>query len=349
MAKPIRVLVVDDSPLIRQLLTSMLSEENTGIEVVGTAADPFIARDKIKQLRPDVITLDVEMPRMTGLQFLKNLMRLYPMPVVMVSSLTEQGAPETLDALELGAVDYIAKPQIKNEAAFKRFAKHLVEKITIASTAKVRILETEKVQQRRSQVETVQSYHRWIAIGASTGGTEAIKEVLMTVPKHCPPIVITQHIPAVFSRSFAMRLNHSLELEVCEAENGLEVLPGRVIIAEGDHHLEFIKQQGKTVCQLSASEPVNRHRPSVGVMFDSLRTVITPSKLVVVLLTGMGNDGASALARLKQEGASTLVQDEASSVVWGMPGAAVAQGAVDEVVPLSEVARRMLSLAAVKQ
>lgn len=348
MTKLVRVLVVDDSPLMRQLLTTLL-EEADGIEVIGTAADPFIARDKIKQLRPDVLTLDVEMPRMTGLQFLKNLMRLKPMPVVMVSSLTEQGAPETLDALELGAVDYIAKPQIKNEAAFQRFAKQLAAKILVAANAKVRPLDVEKIQQRRAQVAPVQSYSRWIVIGSSTGGTEAVKEVLMTVPKHCPPILITQHIPPVFSRSFAMRLNHSLELEVCEAEEGLEVLPGRVIIAQGDHHLQFGQKNGQVVCKLNSDEKVNHHRPSVSVMFDSIAAVMPANKLVAVMLTGMGNDGADAMLRLQQQGATTLVQDEASSVVWGMPGAVVAVGAAQHIVPLSEVASRMLTLAASKQ
>ncbi len=348
MASVIRVLIVDDSPLMRQLLTSLLAEESD-IEVVGSAADPFIARDKIKQLQPDVLTLDIEMPRMTGLQFLKNLMRLRPMPVVMVSSLTEQGAPETLDALELGAVDYIAKPQIKSEAAFQRFARQLQEKIRIAAHARVRALDQHQVTKARAQVVPVQRYERWIAIGASTGGTEAIKEVLMAVPKHCPPIVITQHIPAVFSRSFAMRLNHSLELEVCEAEDGLEVLPGRAIIAPGDYHLQFEARNGGVFCRLSQEEKVNHHRPSVEVMFDSLAALKSAPPLVAVLLTGMGNDGAAAMARLHALGALTLVQDEASSVVWGMPGAAVSLGVAEQVVPLSEVAQKMLKLAAGKQ
>lgn len=342
MTERIKVLIIDDSALIRQMLKEVLTGSDD-IDVVGTAADPFIAREKIKRLNPDVLTLDVEMPRMSGLQFLGNLMRLRPMPVVMVSTLTEAGAPETLEALEIGAVDYIAKPKAKDAVEFSDFAESLLEKVRMAAKARLRPYNPVK----RTPVPALAKvpYKRMICIGASTGGTEAIRELLGGLPQNCPPVVITQHIPEVFSASFAMRLDRSLAMEVREAEDGLKVLPGRVIIAKGNKHLTFRKQGVHIVCQLSDTERVNRHKPAVEVMFDAIAQVTPATKLVAVMLTGMGADGAKAMKRLKDAGARCLAQDESSSVVWGMPKAAYDLGAVDEMVSLSNIASKMLKAA----
>lgn len=337
MSEKIKVLIVDDSALIRQMLKEIFSGLED-VEVVGTASDPFIARDKIKRLDPDILTLDVEMPRMNGLQFLGNLMRLRPMPVVMVSTLTEAGAPETLEALELGAVDYIAKPVAKDPEEFRQFSETLAEKVRMAAKAKVRPYTGNKKPPAPSKIQ----YHKWVCIGSSTGGTEAIRELLSDVPANCPPIVITQHIPAVFSASFAMRLDRSMAMEVREAEEGLEVRPGRVIIAKGDYHLGFRRYGNRIVCQLSDGERVNRHKPSVEVMFNSLQSLVPAEKLVSVMLTGMGSDGAQAMKALRDAGAVGLAQDEETSVVWGMPKAACDHDAVDAVISLPKMAERML-------
>ncbi len=340
MAK-IRVLVIDDSALIRQMLTEILSGRDD-IEVVGTAADPFIAREKIKQLSPDVLTLDIEMPKMTGLQFLQNLMRLRPMPVIMVSTLTDRGAPETLEALELGAVDYICKPKAKTETKLRIFADDLVDKVRMASTARVRPFEHHKAAP--TDVHKNSSFQRVIAVGSSTGGTEAIKELLTNVPANCPPILITQHIPKVFSTSFADRLNRSLAMEVFEAQEGMIIRPGCVYIAPGDFHLTIAKSGTKMVCHIIQTEKINRHRPAVDVMFESILQAYG-SKVVAVMLTGMGADGAGGMLKLKQAGAITYAQDEATSVVWGMPQAAFNMGAVDEVLPLQNIPAKMLNAA----
>lgn len=342
MTEKIKVLIVDDSALIRKMLKEVFARLDD-VEVVGTAADPFIAREKIKSLNPDVLTLDVEMPRMNGLQFLGNLMRLRPMPVVMVSTLTEAGAPETLEALEIGAVDYIAKPKAKDEAEFRVFAESLSEKVRMAAGARVRPYTPGK-KKAAPPLAKIQ-YKRMVCIGSSTGGTEAMRELLEDVPENCPPIVITQHIPEVFSASLAMRLNRSLAMEVLEAEDGMEVRPGRVIIARGNKHLKFKKQGAQIVCQLADTERVNRHKPAVEVMFDALAEVTPANKLVAVMLTGMGSDGAHAMKRLKDNGAHCLAQDESTSVVWGMPKAAYDLGAVDEVISLPNLASKVLKAA----
>ncbi len=346
MGKKIRLLIVDDSILIRKMLSEVFAESED-IEVVGMAADPFIAREKIKQLSPDVLTLDVEMPKMNGLQFLSNLMRLRPMPVVMVSTLTESGAPATLDALEMGAVDYIAKPKAESEEQFRKFAEQLRDKVRMAAGARVQPL----AGVRKPRVGAVPppssttSYKRIVAVGSSTGGTEAIREMLLGVPAVCPPIVITQHIPPVFSASLAMRLNSNLPMEVLEAAEGLEVKTGRVIIAHGDYHLRFRRDGSSIYCVLDDGEKVNRHRPSVEVMFDSLGELMPADKVVAVMLTGMGADGAAAMKRLHDKGVKTVAQDENSSVVWGMPRAAYELGAVDEVLPLASIADAMVDAA----
>lgn len=337
----IRVLVIDDSALVRKMLTEILNSRDD-IEVVGTAEDPLVAREKIKQLSPDVLTLDIEMPKMTGLQFLKNLMRLRPMPVVMVSTLTERGAPETLEALELGAVDYICKPKAKTETKLRVFSDNLIDKVRMASTARVQAFKQPKVAPPKVSISG--QFQRIIAIGSSTGGTEAIKSLLATVPAHCPPILITQHIPKVFSTSFAERLDRALDMEVFEAQEGMIIRAGCVYIAPGDFHLTIGSSGTKKVCRIVQTEKVNRHRPAVDVMFNSILKSYG-SKVVAVMLTGMGNDGASGMLELRRAGAITYAQDEASSVVWGMPQAALNAGAVDEVLPLQEISEKMLKSA----
>lgn len=341
MAKK-KVLIIDDSALIRQMLTEIIGSRDD-FEVVGTAEDPIDGREKIKQLSPDILTLDIEMPKMSGLQFLKNLMRLRPMPVVMVSTLTEKGAPETLEALELGAIDYICKPKAKTERAINSFANELVDKLRMAAIAKVRPLEQSNV----SSIATADLGHfrRIIAIGSSTGGTEAIKELLLPLTEKCPPILITQHIPKVFSTSFAERLNRSLKMEVLEASDGMLIRPGCVYIAPGDFHMTIATSGDKKVIRIIQTEKINRHRPAVEVMFDSIRENYGGRHVVAAMLTGMGSDGADAMLRLKQDGAITLAQDEHTSVVWGMPQAAFNLGAVDQVLPLQKLPEKMLKAA----
>ncbi|MAT65340.1 MAG: chemotaxis response regulator protein-glutamate methylesterase [Gammaproteobacteria bacterium] len=352
---PIRVLIVDDSALVRKVLTEIL-DKDPRIEVAGTATDPYAAREKIKQLNPDVITLDVEMPRMDGITFLRNLMRLRPMPVVMVSSLTEQGADVTLNALEIGAVDFVTKPRLDVQAGLEEYAEILIGKVRTAAKARPRPCGPERIMPetirrysadavipRRNAAERFRTTHSLIAIGASTGGTEAIKEVLMRLPADAPAVVITQHIPAEFSLPFARRMNGVSALAVCQAEDGQQIVPGHAYVAPGGKHLLVERSGARLHCRIDDGPPVNRHRPSVDVLFRSVAQT-AGMNAIGVLLTGMGDDGARGLLELKQAGARTLAQDEATSVVWGMPGEAVELGAVDEVVPLGLVAERILGL-----
>ncbi|MDG2519816.1 chemotaxis response regulator protein-glutamate methylesterase [Lysobacter soli] len=339
---PIRVLVVDDSALVRQLMTQLL-EEDPGIRVVGSAADPYIARDKIKQLDPDVLTLDVEMPRMDGLTFLRNLMRLRPMPVVMVSTLTERGAQVTLDALALGAVDFIAKPKLDVARGLTEYAGLLIEKIKQA--AKARVVAPAPVRAGETIATPPVAYrttHRLIAIGASTGGTEAIREVLSQMPADAPATVIAQHIPGAFSAPFADRLDRHSRMTVIHVERDQELLPGHAYVAPGGRHLRVYRSGARWHCRLGDDDPVRRHRPSVDALFDSVAEHVG-ANASAALLTGMGDDGARGLLALRKAGAATIAQDEASSVVWGMPGAAVALGAAQETVPLSLVAQKLLA------
>lgn len=336
----IKVLVIDDSPLIRRLLTEVLNQA-VDLNVVGCAEDPYQAREMIKQLNPDVITLDIEMPKMDGISFLKNLMRLRPMPVVMISTLTKKGSPITLEALELGAVDFIAKPTVNVTQQFTQYTQLVQQKVRIAASARVRSF---KMSQEQPQaVATIAEFDlkAVIAIGASTGGTEAIKEVLLRMPKNCPPIVITQHIPPVFSYSFAQRMDRTCAINVKEAEHGDKLISGTAYIAPGDKHLCVVKQGGSLICHLDSSAPVNRHRPAVDSLFASLVN-ICPKNTVAALLTGMGSDGAKGLLALKQQGAYTLAQDELTSVVWGMPKVAIELNAAVDVVPLDKVAEKLL-------
>lgn len=342
--KPIRVLVVDDSALIRQLMTELLDADQ-GIIVVGTAADPYIARDKIKQLFPDVLTLDVEMPRMDGLTFLRNLMRLRPMPVVMVSSLTEAGAQVTLDALALGAIDFVAKPKLDVARGLADYATLLIEKVKHAAQARVIRIASEPAGARYDGPIGYRTTDRLLAIGASTGGTEAIREVLAWMPADAPATVITQHIPAAFSGPFAERLNRHSRMTVVEARHDQPLLAGHAYVAPGGRHLRVVRSGARWLCRLGDDDPVRRHRPSVDVLFESV-AAHAGANASVALLTGMGDDGARGLLALRKAGASTFAQDEASSVVWGMPGAAVALGAAGEVLPLAQIANRLLAVAA---
>lgn len=349
MARPIRVLIVDDSALIRRLLTEILGKASD-IEVVGTASDPYVARDRIKQLNPDVLTLDVEMPRMDGLTFLRNLMRLHPMPVVMVSSLTEQGAEVTMQALELGALDFVTKPKVDVAHSIEDYADELIEKIRTASRASVRALTATHTLKPKYSADAVipktavkhwRTTDRIFAIGASTGGTEAIKDVLLGFPPDAPGTVIAQHIPSGFSTAFAERMNRQTNLVVKEAEDGDVVMPGHVFIAPGGRHLMLARDGARYICRLNDGEPVNRHRPSVDVLF---RSVLQSAGInaCAAILTGMGNDGARGMKELHDMGVHTIAQDETSSVVWGMPGEAVKLGAVSEILPLSRIASALL-------
>ncbi|MGE0859811.1 MAG: chemotaxis response regulator protein-glutamate methylesterase [Gammaproteobacteria bacterium] len=338
--KPIRVLVVDDSALVRKLLCEMLAAD-PGIEVLGAANDPLMARDMIKQLNPDVLTLDVEMPRMDGVTFLTNLMRLRPMPVVMVSSLTEKGANVTLQALEIGAVDFVTKPKFDLAHQLEEYAGEIVAKVKAAARARVRTYDPASAASSRAPTAHAPARldltHKLIAIGASTGGTEAIRMVLERMAHDSPAVVVAQHIPEAFSGPFAARMDRSSPMKVFHAEDGQPILQGHVYIAPGHRHLTVERSGARFRCKLHDTAPVNRHRPSVDVLFDSVAHNLG-ANAVGVLLTGMGADGARGLLTMHQAGARTICQDEQSSVVWGMPGEAVKLGAADHVVPIDKVA-----------
>lgn len=359
--KRVRVLIVDDSALMRKLLTQLLNSDSD-IEVVGTAADAYVARDKIKQLNPDVLTLDVEMPKMDGLSFLDNLMRLRPMPVVMVSSLTEKGAGVTLQALSLGAVDFVSKPKVDLAHTLDDCAFEITSKVKAAARVSIATLQRHVASQDTKHSDETgtlpeapesigkkyRTTEKIIAIGASTGGTEAIKEVLVRMRPDCPGIVITQHIPPVFSRSFADRMNRVSPLSVCEAEDGQQIRSGHAYIAPGDQHLLVVRNGARYLCKLDDGPPVNRHKPSVDVLFDSV-AVNAANNAVGAILTGMGKDGAKGMQRMHAAGARTIAQDQESSVIWGMPGAAVREGCVDLILPLTRIAARVTELTRMQQ
>ena len=354
--RKIKVLVVDDSALVRQILVRVLNAAPDVI-VVGTASDPFMARDRIKELNPDVLTLDVEMPRMDGLTFLANLMRLRPMPVVMVSSLTDQGAETTLKALELGAIDFVSKPKIDIAGTLANFGEEILGKIRIAAGARViarsalvtpgRVApkySADAVLPANGGARMLRTTDRIIAIGASTGGTEAIREVLMGLPADCPAIVIAQHIPEAFSLPFTRRMDSLAAMSVVEPVDGQYIMPGHVYIAPGARHLLVERDGTRYRCRLNDGPPVNRHCPSVDVLFRSVAQNVGPNA-VGVILTGMGDDGARGLKEMLDAGARTLAQDEASSVVWGMPGAALRFGGVQDLLPIGRVAEHIMQLA----
>lgn len=343
MAKT-RVLIVDDSALVRGLMREIINGQ-PDMEVVGQAPDPIQAREMIKTLDPDVLTLDVEMPGMNGLDFLEKLMRLRPMPVVMVSSHTARGSEATLRALELGAVDFIAKPRLGGPVRLAELADEIGDKIRAAARARVRrhALAAQAPQAPRPlTAHAPRSGERLVFVGSSTGGTEALKDLLSRLPASAPGILIAQHMPESFTRSFAQRLNGLTAMHVKEAEHGERVLPGHVYIAPGHSHLR-VKRNGPYYCaELSKDEPVNRHRPSVDVLFQSAAAVAGGNGLGV-LLTGMGKDGAQGLLAMRQAGAHTIAQDEASCVVFGMPKAAIELGAAIEIAPLHDIAARLLA------
>ncbi len=350
----LKVLIIDDSALIRQLLTEILNSDPL-IEVVGAAADPYIARDKIKELSPDVLTLDVEMPRMDGISFLRNLMRLRPMPVVMISTLTQKGADTTLEALSLGAIDFVAKPRIDVTEKLADYEDEIIEKVKVAGKAKVRQLK-ERPAVKKSEVEQklsaddvmgkvawtgkIKTTEKIIAIGASTGGTEAIREVLEQFPADSPAVLITQHIPPTFSESFAKRLNQSCAITVVHAQDGQPIIPGHAYVAPGGTHLMLTRSGARYYCKISDAPPVNRHKPSVDVMFRSVLQSAGPNALAVIL-TGMGDDGAKSMKELRDIGVHTIAQDEKTSVVWGMPGEAVKLEAVEYVEPLNQIPKKI--------
>ncbi|MEC5318463.1 chemotaxis response regulator protein-glutamate methylesterase [Brenneria populi subsp. brevivirga] len=337
----IKVLCVDDSALMRQIMTEIINS-HPDMEVVATAPDPLVARDLIKKFNPQVLTLDVEMPRMDGLDFLEKLMRLRPMPVVMVSSLTGKGSEITLRALELGAIDFVTKPQLGIREGMLAYSELIAEKIRMA--AKARLPQRRQTNEPMAIIQhtPLLSSEKLIAIGASTGGTEAIRHVLQPLPPTSPALLITQHMPPGFTKSFAERLNKLCQITVKEAEDGERVLPGHAYIAPGARHLELARSGANYQVRLNDGPPVNRHRPSVDVLFRSVAQY-AGRNAVGVILTGMGNDGAAGLLELHQAGAYTLAQDEASCVVFGMPREAIAMGGVDEVVDLHQVSQRMLA------
>ena len=352
---PTKVLIVDDSALVRKLLTKLINAD-PALKVVGTAPDPIVAREKIKKLDPDVLTLDIEMPRQDGLTFLSTLMRLRPMPVIMVSTLTDKGAATTLRALDMGAVDFVSKPKIDVARELEGYGEELCRKLKAAARARIRPrlvlpgvnpparLDAGAVIEKRWRGH-FRTTDRILAIGASTGGTEAIRDLLARLPADGPPTVIAQHIPAAFSGPFAARLDKHSAMAVAEARHGQELRPGHAYVAPGDAHLLVSRNGARYVCELSDGPPVNRHRPSVDVLFRSVAQSAGPNA-IGVLLTGMGRDGAVGLGELREIGGFTIAQDESSSVVWGMPGEAVKLGAACAVLPLDRVASRVLSEAA---
>ena len=362
MAKT-RVVVVDDSALVRGLLTEIINRQND-MECVGAASDPIVAREMIRNLNPDVITLDVEMPRMDGIDFLSKLMRLRPMPVVMVSTLTERGAEVTLRALELGAVDFVAKPKIGVADGLRQLAADITDKVRTAAQAHVRRLPAAAqpaapaghgapasgaapgVRAGAAVAMTVANIGRLstekiIFIGASTGGTEATKEVLMNLPPDAPAVVITQHMPPGFTKSYAARLDSLCRIRVKEAVDGDRVLPGHAYIAPGGLHLSVERSGANYLARVRDGDPVNRHKPSVEVLFDSAARVVGPNALGV-MLTGMGADGARAMKTMRDAGSWNVCQDEASCVVFGMPREAIAHGAAHEVLALQRIAPALI-------
>lgn len=336
----IKVLIVDDSAFVRQVLTDMLARE-PGIQVVGAAPNPIIAREMIKSLNPDVLTLDVEMPRMDGLSFLEKIMTLRPMPVVMISSLTQQGAEAAVRALELGAFDFVAKPSIGLIDGLNGLKEEIVLKIRAAAVARIRPLSEERPV-RIASGATFRSSEKIIAIGASTGGVEALQELLSAFPADCPAIVIAQHMPPMFTASFAARLNQCCAVTVSQAVDGERVLPGHAYIAPGGLHLQLARNGANYVCSVNEEPPVSGHRPSVDVLFRSVAR-FAGANAVGVILTGMGKDGAAGLLEMRKAGASTIGQDEATCVVYGMPKAAHDIGATEAEYPLHKIAGQALN------
>lgn len=337
-----KVLIVDDSALVRQILSYIIDRE-PDMTVVGAAADPLAAREMIKALNPDVLTLDVEMPKMDGLEFLEKLMRLRPMPVVMVSSLTERGAEVTLRALELGAVDFVAKPSIGVAEGLEAYAEEIVAKLRVAARSVVARHKKVPIGARLVVPSSIKgASEKLILLGASTGGTEAIKAFLLDMPPTCPPILIVQHMPSGFTASFAKRLDGLCRIAVKEAQDGERVLPGHAYIAPGGRHMVLKRSGAYYQAAINDDEPVSLHRPSVDKLFDSAVPNVG-ANTVAVIMTGMGKDGARGMLALHEAGVYTVAQSEASCVVYGMPREAVQIGAVDAVMDLTDMAAHVLT------
>jgi two-component system chemotaxis response regulator CheB len=346
MIKKIKVLVIDDSALVREILSQGLAMDRE-IEVVGTASDPFVARDKIIKYKPDVLTLDIEMPKMDGIEFLKKLMPQYPLPVVVVSALTKKAGALTISALEAGAIEVVTKPSVDIARGLNVMLKDLREKVKVASTINVSAWKVNK--QSKSEPVVVnskalaESTHKVIAIGASTGGTEAIRKIIREFPSTMPGVVIVQHMPPVFTKHFADSLDNICEMEVSEAKTGDRVVPGRVFIAPGDKHMRVFRSGGEYIIDCKFGENVCGHCPSVQVLFESVAKNVG-ANAIGVMLTGMGSDGADGMLSMRQSGAKTIAQDEASCVVFGMPKVAYERGGVEKLVPLYSIARTVMNL-----
>lgn len=344
----IKVLIIDDSALIRKLLTEIINSQSD-MEAIGAAPDPLVAREMIRELNPDVLTLDVEMPKMDGIDFLEKLMRLRPTPVVMVSTLTEKGSDITFRALELGAVDFVSKPKIDISTGLKEYENEIASKIRIAKSARLKRLAAVSANKSATadavlpaMSNRIASTEKLIIVGASTGGTEAIKDFLVRMPPDSPGILITQHMPEGFTKSFANRLNSLCKISVVEARGGERVLPGHAFIAPGHSHLLLKRSGANYMTELNQGEPVSRHRPSVDVLFRSAANC-AGKNAIGVIMTGMGKDGAAGMLEMHKAGAYNFAQDEASCVVFGMPKEAIAAGGVNEVIPLRDMARGVLS------
>lgn len=346
--RKIKILVIDDSALIRRVLREIINREND-MECVGAAPDPLAARELIKALNPDVLTLDVEMPKMDGLDFLERLMRLRPMPVLMISTLTEGGSNITFRALELGAVDFVAKPKLDIARGMEEYAIEITDKIRAVAQAQIRKKIIDPLIQQKFSADAIlpsfkrkySSTEKLIVIGASTGGTEAIKEILNKLPADAPGVLVAQHMPEHFTKSFADRLNSLCKISVKEAEHNERILPGFAYIAPGNSHLLINRSGARYMVALNQGPLVNRHRPSVDVLFRSAANVAGANALGIIL-TGMGKDGVQGMLEMKQAGSHTIAQDEASCVVFGMPKEAIAAGGAREVLPLQNIARRTM-------
>ena len=340
MARPIRVLIIDDSAVVRQVFSRELAKDPR-IEVVGTAPNPYIARDKILELEPDVLTLDIEMPRMDGISFLAKLMQHHPIPTIIVSSLSQKGGATALAAIDAGAVDVVCKPG----AAYKveGVIQELIDKVRVAARIRVQRRDPSEVPPRlQAGSALVDSTNKIVAIGTSTGGTEALRRILPRMPRTSPPILIVQHMPEAFTRSFAESLNAGCELEVRQAEGGERLRPGLALLAPGHSHMVLKRSGAVYMTDVKDGPPVKRHRPSVEVLFNSVARY-AGANAVGVMMTGMGDDGATGLLAMREAGARTIAQDEATSVVFGMPKKAIEAGAVEQVVPLDKIPETVLA------
>lgn len=344
-----KVFILDDSALMRQMLTEILASD-PGIEVVGAAADPYAAWPKMRSTLPDVLTLDVEMPRMDGITFLEKLMHAHPMPVVMVSSLTERGCDTTLRALELGAVDFVTKPRIDVKQGTLQLGQELIDKVKAAARARVVPKRQPLVplpdvpEAPRVAAPMFSATYKVIALGASTGGTQALEAVLTSMPADAPGIVIVQHMPEKFTTSFAARLNELCRIRVKEAAHGDRILPGHALLAPGNFHMRVVRSGANYSVTLDQEEPINRHRPSVDALFHSCAKQLGQNA-VAAIMTGMGDDGARGMVAMRQAGAHTIAQNEATCVVFGMPREAIAMGGAIDVLPLEAIGARTLSAA----